>query len=58
MKLDMGPTILENLYNAGKVGGYNTVKIEGDVFYHILVTTYLRLHATRLQTKCYQITPM
>jgi hypothetical protein len=45
MKLDMAPTILQNLYTAGKVGGYNTMKTEVEVFYHMLVTTYLRLHS-------------
>jgi len=50
MKLDMAPTILDNLYIAGTVGGYNTKKTEAEVFYHMLVTTYLRLHGVITKT--------
>jgi hypothetical protein len=46
MKLDKAPTILENLYIAGTASGYNTTKIEMEVFYYMLVNTYLRLHGT------------
>jgi hypothetical protein len=31
----MAPIILENLYIAGKVGGYNTMKTEAQVFTHL-----------------------
>lgn len=46
----MAPTILENLYTAGTVSGYNTMKTEAEVFYHMLVTTYLRLHGVITKT--------
>jgi hypothetical protein len=57
MKLDMAPTILENLYIAGKVGGYNTMKTEAEAFYHMLVTTYLRLHCIINKTTSDQTLP-
>lgn len=46
----MAPIILENLYIAGTEGGYNTMKTEVEVFYHMLVTTYLRLHGIITKT--------
>ena len=46
----MAPTILENLYTASTAGGYNTMKTEAEVFYLMLVTTYLRLHGIITKT--------
>ena len=57
MKLDTAPTILENLYIAGTVGGYNAMNTEAEVFYHMLVTTYLRIHGVITKTTSDQMLP-
>jgi hypothetical protein len=57
LKLDMAPTILENLYIAGTVGSYNTMKTEAEVFYHMLETTYVRLHGVITKTTSDQTPP-
>jgi len=57
MKLDMALPILENSYIAGIAGGYNSMKTEGEVFYHMSVTTYLRLHDIITKTTSDQTLP-